>query len=69
MGQIFSREDFDEGYAEGYKAGESAGNRKAEDLTKLLQAAKKVIEAYGEDEGYSPSRVTEEIRLLTKAGL
>lgn len=67
--------DYTDGYNDGYAAGESAGKRsveairkKCEGLEQLIQAAAKVIEAYGEDEGYSPSRVETEISLLTKAG-
>jgi len=35
----------------------------------LLSAAIRVIKAYGEDEGYSPSRVSEDVELLESARL
>lgn len=36
---------------------------------KLLKAAVEIWDAYGDDEGYTPSRVEEQARLLEKAGL
>ena len=60
--------DYTDGYNDGYAAGESAGKRKEEDLKKLLKAAQAIINAYGEDEGYTPSRVEAEVNMLVKAG-
>lgn len=67
--------DYTDGYNDGYAAAESRGTRdlianlrKTEKLETLLKAAAKEIEAYGEDEGYTPSRVVEEVKLLTREG-
>jgi hypothetical protein len=43
-------------------------DKRIAELEALLKAAVKVIEAYGEDEGYTPSRVAEEYEALEKAG-
>jgi hypothetical protein len=68
--------DYTDGYNDGYASAEGRTVRESTKLTarigeleRLLKAAARVVEAYGEDEGYTPSRVAEDYMALEKAGI
>lgn len=67
--------DYTDGYNDGYEAATGRLDREVVLLARklaltdtVLRAAVRVLQAYGEDEGYTPSRVADEVKLLEQEG-